>query len=113
MNNTEEVLQVKVARLPQWAQSHITNLERKLREADDHIREISEPLSIPETDTVIQQYARPNIKLPKGSTIEFTIGEHRLHVRAADDHVEVQSYSGGVFVHPRASNSVQIFVSNL
>jgi hypothetical protein len=101
----------KLERLPKWAQDHIHYLTRDLEEEKKRYRELAQPESIEETDTVVAGHSlmgEPDVKLPKGSRITFIVDGSEIDVYVQDG-LQVRS-SGGkqLSVYPVVSNVVTI-----
>jgi hypothetical protein len=97
-----------IENLPQWAQKHIAHLERQIADLTDHVKELAEPESIQDTDTVVHEWRHPDTKLPKGSLIRFTVGTDWLDVNVNQDKLEVRSHHGGLTIFPRVGNVIEI-----
>lgn len=98
-------------KLPKWAQSEITNLERSIKK---HKQTISELMGEEETNTYISEglTLKP---LPNNSKIEFKVGENQCNnVRVyinSEGLIDINSdsrRSHEMVIKPRASNSFYI-----
>lgn len=75
-----------ISKLPKWAQERMGILERQVEDLKRHVLELAEPESIGETDTVLYTYSvNPDVKLPLGSLIRFTVNGVRFDVRVRRD----------------------------
>lgn len=113
-----------IAKLPVWAQEHISSLVRKLAEAEQHIVALGR--TVPkgerhEKDIVVGPYSRlPQIVKPN-ETLRFWIDPEKfaidLHMRNSSwfgkgPALTVQGYgirlSSRLIVHPGSSNTIYI-----
>lgn len=108
---TPEELEARFERLPAWAKDEILRLRRDAA----YYREDAAALRLGaygsgDTDTVADPYADAAIRLKKGTTIEFTLGEgydQKIRVRVVDGALDVNG-NAGIYVRPSASNALRI-----
>lgn len=99
----------KLDKLPKWALQHINNLTRTIEELRNHVRELSEPDSIVDTDTVVHTYSiYPDVRLEKGALIRFTTDNGDIDVQVARGILEVRGRVDPLVVLPRVTNVVEI-----
>jgi sRNA-binding protein len=110
-NRTPEEKAARFERLPVWAKQEITRLRR---EADYHRADAAAlrlgAYGTADTDTVADPYADEPLRLAKGTSIEFRLGdahEDVIRVRVTKDGLDVNG-NGGIHVYPRAGNSIVI-----
>lgn len=99
----------KIDKLPKWAQTYVEQLIRDNAHLTKSVRELSEPESIVNTDTVVKYYTNPSVKLPPGCAIEFTVGEDHIQVRVRDGKLKIMSINGRLLIEPQVSNVVNIW----
>ena len=105
----------KIDKLPKWAIEYINGLNQNIAELTKHVRELSEPESIKDTDTVVHDYHNPDLRLPKGSIIRFDVNGDEVDVSVFDanlayDVLEIRSNTGMLSVAPRVSNVIEVTV---
>ena len=108
---TPEEKKAREERLPAWAKDELQRLRRDLDltlgELHAHRLNAYGP---EDTDTKANPYDVQPLNLPKGASIEFTLGEKHsdvIRVRVTKEGLDVNG-NGGVHVFPRASNSLVI-----
>lgn len=109
----------RIAKLPQWAQSEFSGLERKVAELEDHIKrmatvqpEDSNATLDPYSDYSIALPANPMIRhhISRGSHLETKFDGRKLNVRgvadsAFDDFLIIPSLSNEIVVEFRSNNT--------
>lgn len=99
------------AKLSKWAQSHIESLERKTSDDAKVIERLSDPGSIGNTDTLVYSYGiRPDVKLEKGSVIQFKLPGDDIECSVRNAYLYVTSNHDSLIVQPQSSNVVRIRV---
>jgi hypothetical protein len=98
-------------KLPKWAQTELSVLRNRLRDADRHIEELK--AEVPKSNVRIEDYRNEDRYLPQDSRVAFSLDVERgyrreIVVNISDNgFLEVRGYTGLVVV-PHVSNVVKI-----
>lgn len=104
-------------RLPVWAQTELTNLRRKLADAEKRAEETRLATNPAESDALLDYYDDIPIGLGKGKSVWFIVGQDQF---GRDKHVYCRVERDLLLVHgseqinvqPSSGNVVQIEVRN-
>ena len=97
--------QARIAKAPKWVQDEIARLNRRLREAEDVARAVSET---GEADAYLDCYGKfPRPVVPPGHRVRFPLdglgGRRWIDVRRLGGAIEIMA-SSGLSVRPSSSN---------
>lgn len=95
-----------ITKLPKWAQSEISRLERNLAHAEAKLAEGPE-----DSDTFADPYANAPRPLGKGTRIEFVADAERrdrFHAHLTEDGILEVSGGSSLQIQPHAANVVRI-----
>jgi hypothetical protein len=114
-------IEEKIAKLPKWAQEHITSLTTSKERADLALQRRLDELSGEEKSNVIllSTNREKDIPLPNHSIIRFVIGDDKGNKSNVDCHVnkkELRVYittQGAMLIKPQANNSAYITTEEL
>lgn len=109
---TLQVVEEKVAKLPKWAQTHISSLNRQLRDMDAKYGRLKSEQESGCTGMVRRGYAisGDSVLLPDYEVYQFSIGGQKFTVNLSGDEscLNIASTDGRLDIEPRASNRIYI-----
>ena len=110
-----------VSKLSKWAQQYIANLERRIRELEDYVKEISS--EYPNSNVMLQGgVTHPDVGLPNDSCVYFYLDDGEgnrerlfnmieVHHNHGEQTLSITSYGRGYLnVSPQSGNAIRIWI---
>ena len=111
---TKEIMQVE--KLPKWAQDHIGNLERQVREHREMLKKFNDT----QTPSLVWTEEHPCLNATGGPTeirhylqtdrVTFNVGDEEVEVRVVDGRLSVHAAWHKVVVVPEVTNHIYVEV---